>query len=234
MAYDFITVTEQTPVSDIASWANKYLEQHIQRSHDEAPFTLATPDDSLVVVGPPRLAQAGSANLFPVGFVNTVQYSESRQVQPLKAIGSRRHIFASTNSPVQGSIGRMLILGSNLARALYAVASEEDLGVVSEKATHKVADRDDISSSSWFTNLEEDLFRIPIGIGIIYQSPGTMTDKTSDEVVGADYIEVCQLINRNVSLQSGQAMIMEQVSFMADRVIPWNQYQGIEWNASSE
>jgi hypothetical protein len=35
-----------------------------------------------------------------------------------------------------------------------------------------------------------------------------------------------QINNRNVGFQSGGAMIMEQVSFIADRVIPWEAFKG--------
>ena len=42
-----------------------------------------------------------------------------------------------------------------------------------------------------------------------------------------------QLQNRSVGFQAGGAMIMEQVSFVADRVIPWHAYAGPDFNASS-
>ena len=46
----------------------------------------------------------------------------------------------------------------------------------------------------------------------------------SGVMAGAEYLEVCTLVNRSVSSAAGQAMVMEQVAFMADRVLPWDSY----------
>ena len=98
-----------SPVSDISGWVSAYKEAFVEHQHDLSQLTLVLPDDCLIVVGPPRLAHASGDSAFhPVGFINNLQYTETRQVQPLKALGSRRHIFSATNAPVQGSIARML------------------------------------------------------------------------------------------------------------------------------
>jgi hypothetical protein len=185
-------------------------------------MTLATPDDSIMVVGPPRLAGAGKAEFYTVGLVSNITYSESAMVQPMKAIGSRRHIFSRSNAPVQGSIGRLVALGANLYRALYAVSEIDTFA--GPKDTKFSKNNED--SDAWFANLEEDIFRIPFGLGIIYLSPANGAANDGKSAVGADYLECCTIVNRNVGMQSGQAMIMEQVAFMADRVIPWSAYAG--------
>lgn len=222
MAYNLITDAPlSTPVGTdgLNAWVDNYKNQFINQSHDLSQLSLVLPDDSLVVMGPARLSGvSGDDNFYPVGFLNSMQYSETRQVQPLKSIGSRRHIFAATNGPVQGNIGRLLFLGTNLYRAMYALA-EHPARITDRNSTYAIGSGE---SASWYTNAEEDLFRIPVGIGIIYNSPASMAGKKS---AGAEYLEVCVLTNRNVSLQSGQAMIMEQVSFMADRVVPWTAYK---------
>lgn len=219
MAYNVIKDGMQGVVSDINSWMQNYKEGKIEFDHDQSQYTLSTPDESIIVVGPPRLSQASTGSSFyVVGFVNSFQYSESAQVQPLKAIGSRRHIFSRTNAPVQGSIGRMIAYGPNLYRALYSLT---DLATIKKNAKFAGVETG-AEGKNWFSNLESDLFRIPFGIGIIYQSPTGM--EQGGKAIGADYLEVCTLVNRSVGLQSGQTMIMEQVSFMADRVIPWPAY----------
>lgn len=201
---------------------DNYKQAFINQSHDLSELSLVLPDDCLVLIGPPRLSSVnGDDNFFAVGFLQTIQYSETRQVQPLKTIGSRRHIFAATNSPVQGSIARMLFLGENLYRALYLL-SEEPEYIAKRNSNYAIGSGQD---ASWYTNAEEDLFRIPFGLGIIYNSPASLAGKKS---AGAEYIEVCTLTNRNTSITSGQAMIMEQVSFMGDRVIPWVAYPSVK------
>ena len=81
----------------------------------------------------------------------------------------------------------------------------------------------------WFSNIEEDLFRVPFGMGVIYNSPSSLASSNSKFDAGkgvAEYIEGCVLLNRTMSLQSGQAMVMEQVTFMADRVVGWSSWNG--------
>ena len=231
MSYNIITDEPMsTPVrTDVSNWMDNYKEQFIEHSHDQSTFSLITPDDSLIFVGPPRLAGKDVTQFYAVGFVNSFNYSEQSQVQPMKAIGSRRHIFARTNAPVQGSIGRVMVLGSNLYRALYAMTGL--IGTISDRNS-KFAVGDNKDKSSWYANLEEDLFRIPFGLGIIYNSPASIAEKSAKSA-GAEYIEMIQLQNRSVGFQAGGAMIMEQVSFVADRVVPWSSYAGPEFTATS-
>ncbi len=97
----------------------------------------------------------------------------------------------------------------------------------------KGSDSDTMEEQLWFTNLEEDLFRIPFGLGIIFRSPTTEV-AGGTTAVGADYLENVSIQSRNVSLQSGQAFIMEQVSFLADRVVPWTSYtSGVSFGSTN-
>lgn len=214
MAYNIKTNTSYV-VNTFSDWVTKYKEQQLQHSHDQSMMTLMTPDESLLVIGPPRLIAGEDpvdADFTVVGLVNTIQYTETAQITPMKAIGSRRHIFAKTNAPVTGSIGRLMVLGSNLYRALYSLTSAEDYLSLSTTMVNK-----DEGDTAWYTNIEEDLFRIPFGMGIVYASPATMDEGL---IYAAEYFEVCVLQSRQASLQTGQAMIMENVSFMADRIVP--------------
>lgn len=226
MSYDVKNTPGNAIVNTIQEWLNAYREQHIEFSHDQSMLTLMSPDEALLVVGPPRLYTykdnaVWESTLSPVptdtqfqviGFVGNITYSETAQIQPLKAIGSRRHIFSKSNAPVQGSIGRMMILGSNLLRTLYSQTVTTDFGNSLTRVSGSGT-----AGSTWYTNLEEDIFRIPFGMGVIYSSPGTMNEA---QVYAGDYFEACVLTQRSSTVQSGQALIMEQVSFMADRVLP--------------
>ncbi len=119
MSFSPIDKIEDTaPVRDESAWVDKYKKAFVEHQHDISQLTLVLPDDCLVVVGPPRLSHASSdSSFYPVGFPNSINISETRTVQPLKAVGSRRHIFAATNAPVQGSIGLLLFPGRNLLNA---------------------------------------------------------------------------------------------------------------------
>lgn len=233
MGYDVVSESYVTPVMSIDSWTAAYKDRHLEMSHDQSQLALVNPDDSLVVVGPARLASQ-HVKFYVVGFLNSLNFSESRMVQPMKAIGSKRHVFSSTNAPVQGNISRLMFHGPNLARALYGIMDDTGLGNLSRYAQFAVGGTSSSPfDATFFTNLEDDLYRFPVGLGIIYRAPAHDTNH-SDASVGAEYIESFVLANRSVSIQAGQSMVMENVSFMADRVVPWSTYSsGVSFSATA-
>ena len=239
-------VDPQKPTSDISGWYETYKEIGLERAHDKTELDLVLPDDCLVVAGPPRLATSPTSgmsvsgkdndNFYVVGFLQGISYSETRQVQPLKAIGSRRHYFAATNAPVQGQISRLMFLGKNILHAIYGREDESEFrgwnNMKYDESNPNGSGSTSSTTTGWWANLEEDLFRIPFGLGIIYKTPRLLADPKADKdkmiAVGAEYLEGCTIQSRQIGLQSGQAMIMENVSFMADRVIPFSGYRGLQ------
>ena len=170
-----------------------------------------------------------ASSLFPIGFATSINYTEQRQVQPLKAIGSRRVVFAATNSPVQITIERMLLVGMNTLRSLYAnVLTGSDINNRNSKYSHSGSSNED---AAWFSNMEEDIFRVPIGLGVIYNAPASLAGAQSKNKMFAEYFEVCTLNSKTITIQSGQTMVAEQVQLYADRVLPWkvgNSYMQFE------
>lgn len=221
--YEITSIESSTPVTDLSTWLGKNSDNHLEYSHDQSMLTLANPDDSILVVGPPRLSSSiKGADFTIVGFTESVNYRESSNIQPLKAVGSRRHIFSRTNQPVSGNISRMMILGVNLLRILYA---QINTSFVMNSANRWSSITGNPNDATWFANMEEDLFRIPFGMGVIYSSPGAkIKDGTSKGNIGAEYIESCVLVGKDNMIRTGQTMIMENVSFIADRVMIWQDY----------
>jgi len=220
MAFSPISKVENiSPVTTVSNWVDKYKEAFVEHQHDLAQMTLILPDDSLIVAGPPRLSMADSDTSFHViGFVQDLQYNDSKNTQYLKALGSRRHIPASTNVPVQGSCNRMLFLGRNFLNAVYANATFNEN--ITDRNSKFDANLD--MSGAWWANLDEDVFRIPFGLGVIYNSPASLAGKgNAVKQAMAEYLECCTFTTRSVTMQAGQAMIMESVQFVADRVVPW-------------
>lgn len=228
-------IEDQAVASDLSSWIKQYKEQFVEHYHDSSQLTFIQPDDCLILAGPPRLSMAysnsGSANFNTIGFINSFQYTETRSVQPLKAIGSRRHVFSSTNAPVQLSISRMMLVGNNLLKSLYANAT---FGKGITDANSKYDIKAGTTEGSWWTNIEEDVYRVPFGLAVIWDSPASLahanvssSSSSSDGSAphaGAEYFEVCTIVNRSTAIQSGQAVMMENVTIMADRVVPWTAY----------
>ena len=218
----------QKLVDDIEQWSSQYKETNMEMFSDRGLMDLINPDDSILVAGPPRLTQASDKDesFFIVGVCQNINLQEQSQVQPLKALGSRRHIFAKTNSPVSVSIQRLFFLGNNMYRVLYQKIKKEVLdpepGEQSANDKLIVGKDDNYTDTYMLANIEEDLFRIPFGLGLIYNTTSTSRKKGSH--LAAEYVECCVLQSRAVSIQTGQAIIMENVQIMADRVIPFQSY----------
>jgi len=219
-------VTGATGVTGIAEWANQYKEQSIEIHNSRGMFDLASPDDSLLVAGPARFAgSTQSGDFYVIGVCQQLQIQEQSNVQPIKSIGTRRMMFTKSNAPVSISIGRMMFYGKNLARALYTqvTASFADVNTASQK----FAQGGTYADSKFLTNLEEDLYRTPFGLGIIYHTPRTASyaDNGTNDAVGAEFAECCYLVSRATSVQSGLTTIMENVQILADRIVPWGTYK---------
>ena len=227
-------IEKQAIASNPTSWIKNYKEQFVEHYHDTSQLTFIHPDDCLIVAGPPRLSMAtGSDSFNTIGFINTLQYTETRNVQPLKTIGSRRHVFSSTNSPVQIAISRMMIVGNNLLKSLYANATF-GAGITSTNSKYDI--KAGSKAGTWWTNVEEDVFRVPFGLGVIWEAPATLAHANNGGTshAAAEYFEVCTIMNRSQAIQSGQSVLMENVNLMADRVVPWTDYGSAPATATPE
>lgn len=224
------------PTATPESWVDWYKDSSIGFAADTSTFSLANPDDTLIFVGPPRMPLDGKMAVALVGMTPNINYGESANVMPVKALGSRLHMFARSNAPVSGSMSRLIAYGPNFMRQLYRVINTNVLA----KSTQTLEDSEgnptssassnyngssyatffpkDNMSAAWWSNLSDDLFRIPVGLGIVYNSPGGLSSKSN---IGADYIENCQINARSISISSGSGLIMENINFIGDRVLPW-------------
>ncbi len=191
-------------------------QRTVERVTDNAAYTSAHPDDTLVLAGPPRKESAepqndlGWQSLLAIGMMQNFQVTSQKPTQPMAAIGSGRSYFVSGKSQTTWRIGRLFCNGRNLLRVLYhnAVAG----GV-------KVNDFDDPAAreqySNMFLNLDSELFYMPFGIAALFR------DKAHD-VLGGFYAELCMLNSYTVGFTAGQNMIMEDVGGMCDRLLPYH------------
>ena len=186
----------------------------IERLMDNAAYTSAHPDDTLVLVGPARYSNVvagdgNGSNLTAVGMLQQMQISQQRAVQPAQAIGSGRNYFLAGKPSVQFSIGRLFAKGPNIHRALYKnIISNDDLVGFNP---------DEPAVSKTYTdgvfNLDSELFLVPFGLCLLFR------DKSGGNL-GNFYIESCMISSYSVGVASGQNVIMENVNGMADRVLP--------------
>ena len=210
-----ISDVEGKIATSIDDWVGTYKNAYIQKMHDATQMDVVLPDDCLILAGPPRLS-GSSTEVTPIGFVTSFSMQEQRQVQPMKAIGSYRHVFTATNSPVTLSFERLLIDGPNLMRSLYGEWTRSNTTEFKNEA---------FVESDWFMNLEDDIYRIPFGLGLVYYNPRTLSgaDNSGNTMTspGADYFEGCVVQSCSMSIQQGQTAIMENVQVLCDRRVPF-------------
>lgn len=186
-------------------------DNYVERLLENASIQAANPDDTLFVAGPPRYdASAGdsfSEKLLPIGQVMNFSYSNAVPVQPMTSFGSGRSFYVRGKSSVTGNIGRILLDGRNLPRALYtnAVQAGIDVSKFDDGAAANTSDE------GFYGNLDSELFYIPFGLGVFIRNKLRQS-------IASLYFELCMITNQNLSMAAGQPTTMEGISFIADRV----------------
>jgi len=205
------------PVTNsITDW--KPQNQHVERFLDNAAYTAAHPDDTLLLAGPARLADvdwsAGTdqfGSLLPLGMTQQFQISQNVPVAPMPSIGTGRVFFTRSKSQIGWNMGRLWCNGRNLLRALYhnartGLPNDTDLLNLPEPVMSG-------ANSNVFFNLESELFAAPMGMAVLFR------DK-SRSPIGAFYIECMMISSWSLGVAAGSNMIMSNVSGLADRILP--------------
>lgn len=190
----------------------KFQESYVERVMDNAAYTSAHPDDTLVMAGPARknAIQAGGAkSLLAIGMLQAVNFTQTKPTQPMMAIGSGRSFYVSGKAQTQWTMGRLFVNGRNLLRVLFhnAVAGGIDPSQFDDVAT-------DATNTQYFINLDSELFLVPMGLGSVFR------DKTHN-YVGGFYAELCMITSYAVGWNAGQNLILENVSGLSDRLLPF-------------
>jgi len=199
---------------NLTSW--RFQDQYVERVMDNAAYTAAHPDDTLVLAGPSRLdAVSNSAtdtvqSLLAIGMLQNVTFAQQKNTQPVMAIGSGRSFFVSGKAQGQGSMQRLFVNGRNLLRVLYHVARAANLEVqnLDDKPANGV-------ERKFYINLDSELYYVPFGLGTLFRTK-------AHDAVGGFYSELTMITQYQVGFQAGGNQIAEGVSFLFDRLMPWD------------
>jgi hypothetical protein len=199
----------------VESW--KFQDNYVEREMDNAAYSAAHPDDTLVLAGPPRkgtvvpnsaATDVTKGTLLAIGMLQSVQFTQTKPTQPMMAIGSGRSFFVSGKAQTQWTIARLFVNGRNLLRVLYHNAVKGGIEV------HKFDDPAAKSANSnFFINLDSELYYVPFGLACFFRNK-------SHDLVGSFYAELAMINSYAVSANAGQNMILENVSGLADRLLP--------------
>lgn len=198
----------------------KMQDNYVERLMDNAAFTSAHPDDTLVLAGPARHHVKGSgadsfaASLLPIGMLQNFSASQSKPTAPMMSIGSGRQFFNSGKAQTNWSMSRLFVNGRNLLRVLYTQAVQA--GVDVSQFDDAVAND---PTAQFFANLDSELFYVPFGLAVLFR------DKVHHQI-GAFYIELCMINTWNVGFSAGQSFIAEGVGGVADRIVSMGTYVG--------
>ena len=207
-------MAERPVTEDLSTWVAQ--QHYVERLMENSAFTAAHPDDTLVLAGPARFGDSGLSTqdfvdrLLPIGSMMNFTMAANAPVQPLTSIGSGRTFFVRGKGNITFSIGRLFVNGRNLLRVLYTEAIQQGLNI---QNMDDPAMAGPSNTEQYVVNLDSELFYIPFGMACLFR------DKAR-KPIGAFYIELAMLNTYNLGIASGQAMIMENVNGVADRVLP--------------
>ena len=207
------------------SWdAQGSRNSNIERLMDDATYSSAHPDDTLVIAGPPRLGSPDASgnhsygDLAAVGMLQNISVNQQKPFQPLMSIGSSRSFFVGGKAQGSAQIQRLFMNTSNLLRRLYhnVTDAERAGGGAINPYTSTISQDNEPGNSqntNYLINLDSEFFLIPFGLGVLFKNKARGG-------IGGFYMELCVIPNFSVSVQAGQSMIMEGCSLFFDRVVP--------------
>ncbi len=201
----------------------RFGEDYIGRLNEDSALTSAHPDDCALFVGPPRLEMIGeltealaSSDIFKLfGTFQGVNFSNAQSVAPMKAIGSSRYFFFTTNQPVTFGFSLIMMKVDNLLKTIY----NNFLAFLGDKKETTLAPFKGYTFNSfrdlmWF-DIGGELFSIPFGLGILWSNK-------ERSFLGSAYIESAMMANYSTDIVAGRQMIIESGSFIGDRIRPFD------------
>lgn len=239
--------------TSIENW--DFHNYHVQQELIGGEFVSA--ETTLIAAGPPRLSDMGAISqpggggevfepnadlAYPIGLLENVGLSQSKQLQRIFEIGSSRSYFIPGRTVGSVTLGRVLYHGPSLLKTLYAYYSQSggDLFDFMHKSRSAVMETRDgryqrdpdaklldlqrlqdtlhdvrmrPGFDDFYLNLASDMFNQPCGLMFYFKNG-------NDEVVGAVYLEECHIQGHQMSISSGSVLIMEGASMQFDRLIP--------------
>lgn len=199
----------------LTTW--RFQDHYVERVMDNATYSAAHPDTTLVLAGPARSDIARSddvsgtsvSSMLAIGMLQAFSIGQQKPTTPVMAIGSGRSFFVSGKAQGQGQIQRLFTNGRNLLRVLHHNAKTQSL------PWQDFDDRPATSVNAQFlTNLDSELYLVPFGLACLFRT------KIHD-ALGGFYAELTLINSYNLAFQAGATMIAESVSFLFDRLMPF-------------
>lgn len=229
--------------TDFSNW--DFSNYHVQQELQGGQFVSA--ETSLIAAGTPEIGGTGPyssapvsgvGTVYPIGLLENVGLSQSKQLQKVFEIGSSRSYFIPGRVIGSVSLGRMFYYGPSLLRVMYAyyqnsanniqigTASASDRITLEDGSTavsplarllekgdtfHKV--RTSPGEDYFYVNLASDMFNQGTGLAFYFKD-------SNFNSVGAFYLEQVFVQGHQFSVSSGSVLVMEGASAQYDRIVP--------------
>lgn len=201
---------------------------HVQNELKGGEFINA--ETTLIAAGPPELSgimdAAGENFAFPIGSLENVGLSQSKQLQRIFEIGSTRSYFIPGRVVGSVSIGRVIYYGPSLLKVLYAYVPYAQGSLF--KDGQPISDKNLVKGNFMNTdyqihvapgygdlmlNLGSDMFNQPFGLAMYFRNQVNVT-------TAGIYLENAYVQGHQLSISSGSVLVMEGASLQYDRLLP--------------
>lgn len=205
--------------ASLNTWA--FQNNHVERNMDASAMTAAHPDDTLVLAGPAR-HDLKDTPLLPIGMLQQISFQQGKPTQPMMAIGGGRAFFTSGKAQTSWSAARLFVNGRNFLRVLYqnavrhgvnVTALDDPAGALTTPIAANTPGTPE-NQPKYFVNLDSELFYMPFGMACLFRNK-------AHDICGSFYAEMCMINSWGTAINAGQAQIMESVSGVADRLLPY-------------
>ena len=233
------------PSKSYTNW--QFSSENVQSEITNGEYVSS--ESTLILGGPSRLsmlaagadAVAAQTSMFPIGLIESIDVSQSKQVQRLYEIGSKRAYFVPGRMMGAVRLNRILFFGPSLLRMMYAVAPYNDLrygtafrvegGAEAQPAAEysrlfgETAAQRRLTTApgygglpseenrDFFINLASDLFNVPVGLCVLLKDP-------KNNPYGAMYLEDVMIETHAIGVQSTNIVMAESVSAVFGQVAP--------------
>ena len=210
----------------IANWGDNFGPNSVQSLGAGTNFLSS--ESVLVCAAPSEFVDATAnpvSNFIPIGLVENAAVQQSKQLQQLFEIGSRKPFFVPGRVNISSNLSRVLFNGPSLLKALYKfnnagsmanyAQGEEALGYDGAAAAGGITTTDGNSTyaGDFYINLASEFFNAPIGLAFL------MRDMEQEAYAGF-HLGGCFIQGHQFSMAAQQTVLLENVSLRATTVTP--------------
>ena len=193
----------------IENWTDNFGPNHVQPL--DGLFGKGTgylSSESIVVCAAGADYSESSANLVkklhPIGLVENAAVQQSKQLQQLFEIGSRRPFFVPGRVQISATLARVMFNGPSLLKVIYNKIPQGDF---------TVNDDDKPGEGDFYINLASEFFNHPLGLAFLARD----MDKGG---YGGFFLEECFVQGHQFSVAAQQTVLLENCSLRAAAIHP--------------